>query len=131
MRVAKGFMQKIAIIEDNPDNRLLAEAILQDFYAISQYASGREAFADFNENKPHLILLDISLPEMDGLQVLQKIRTENNWKKIPVIALTAHAMTGDRQKFLAAGFNDYVSKPILDDTVLLAVVAQWILRDEL
>ena len=78
------------------------------------------------DDVPDLILLDISLPEMDGTEVLQWIRQDERVQHLPVIALTAHAMAGDREKFLAAGFNDYVTKPIVDEIVLLGTIDRWL-----
>ena len=75
---------------------------------------------------PDLVLLDISLPEMDGTEVLQWIRRQDVFRDLPVIALTAHAMAGDREKYLAAGFNDYVTKPIIDESVLLEAIERWL-----
>jgi len=113
---------KIAVVEDNPDNRLLVSAILDDQYDLSEYESGAEVLAGLAQNPPDLMLLDISLPEMDGTEVLAWIRKQPQFEKLPVIALTAHAMAGDREKYLAAGFNDYVTKPILDEDVLLEAI---------
>jgi CheY-like chemotaxis protein len=113
---------KIAVVEDNPDNRLLVSAILDDQYDLSEYESGAEVIAGLAQNPPDLVLLDISLPEMDGTEVLAWIREQAQFEKLPVIALTAHAMAGDREKYLAAGFNDYVTKPILDEDVLLEAI---------
>ncbi len=107
-------MKKIAVVEDNPDNMLLVRTILEDDYEIIEYVSGIEALTGIKDNLPDLVLLDISLPEMDGVTVLEKLRAEDNTKDIPVIALTAHAMVGDREKYLDLGFNDYISKPIVD-----------------
>jgi CheY-like chemotaxis protein len=67
-------------------------------------------------------LLDVSLPEMDGTEVLRRIRADDRLRHLPVIALTAHAMATDREKFLAAGFDDYVSKPIVDENLLLDAI---------
>jgi len=69
-----------------------------------------------------VVLLDISLPQMDGTEVLAWIREQDELKHLPVIALTAHAMAGDRDKYLAAGFNDYVTKPIIDEDVLIEAI---------
>ena len=113
---------KIAVVEDNPDNRLLVSAILDDQYELSEYESGAEVLAGLKDNPPDLMLLDISLPEMDGTEVLIWIRKQPEFHALPVIALTAHAMAGDREKYLAAGFNDYVTKPILDEDVLLEAI---------
>lgn len=113
---------KIAVVEDNPDNRLLVSAILDDKYELSEYETGREAIAGLPAAPPDLVLLDISLPEMDGTEVLAWIRKHPELRSLPVIALTAHAMAGDREKYLAAGFNDYVTKPILDEDILLEAI---------
>jgi CheY-like chemotaxis protein len=113
---------KIAVVEDNPDNRMLVSAILDDRYDLSEYESGAEVLAGLKGNPPDLMLLDISLPEMDGTEVLAWIRKQPEFQDLPVIALTAHAMAGDREKYLAAGFNDYVTKPILDEDVLLEAI---------
>ena len=115
-------MKKIVVIEDNPDNRLLLRAILEERYEITDYESGFEALKSLSAQSPDLVLLDISLPEMDGTEVLKKIRGEPALSKLPVIALTAHAMSGDREKYLALGFDNYVAKPIVDETILLDAI---------
>ena len=117
---------KIAVVEDNPDNRFLVQAILEDDYEISEYETGAEAVEGIPEDLPDLILLDISLPEMDGPEVLVRIRNDERTREIPVIALTAHAMAGDREKYLAQGFDDYVTKPIVDESVLLDAIERWL-----
>ncbi len=117
---------KVAVIEDNPDNRMLVQALLEDRYDISEYESGVDAVARLGDDVPDLILLDISLPEMDGTEVLAWIRQQPSLKDLPVIALTAHAMAGDREKYLAAGFNDYVTKPIVDEDVLIGAIERWL-----
>ena len=119
-------MKKIGVVEDNPDNRLLVQAMLEDRYELTEYETGTEAVAGLGEDLPDLILLDISLPEMDGTEVLAWIRTQDALKNTPVIALTAHAMAGDREKYLRAGFNDYVTKPIVDEAVLTEAIERWL-----
>ena len=113
---------KVAVVEDNPDNRMLVQALLEDRFEISEYETGMEAVEGLPGNVPDLILLDISLPEMDGTEVLTWIRGQDRLKNLPVIALTAHAMAGDRDKYLAAGFNDYVTKPIVDEALLIEAI---------
>ena len=113
---------KVAVVEDNPDNRMLVQALLEDRYEISEYETGMEAVAGLPGKVPDVVLLDISLPEMDGTEVLAWIRGQEALKHLPVIALTAHAMAGDRDKFLAAGFNDYVTKPIVDEALLIEAI---------
>jgi len=115
-------MKKIAVVEDNPDNRLLVRVILESLYEVSDYETGFAALGGLARKKPDLVLLDISLPEMDGSEVLRRIRADTNLRDLPVIALTAHAMAGDREKYLAVGFNDYVTKPIVDETILLEAI---------
>ena len=113
---------KIAVVEDNPDNRLLVNTILEDEYEVSEFETGKDAIAGLVDDAPDLVLLDISLPEMDGTEVLAWIRQQPALSELPVIALTAHAMAGDREKYLAAGFNEYVTKPIVDEAVLLEAI---------
>ena len=113
---------KIAVVEDNPDNRMLVQALLEDRYDISEYETGVEAVEGLGDDIPDLVLLDISLPEMDGTEVLAWMREQEALKRVPVIALTAHAMAGDRDKYLAAGFDDYVTKPIVDEDVLFEAI---------
>lgn len=113
---------RIAVVEDNPDNRMLVEAILDELYDIVEFETGKQAVAELAEAKPDLVLLDISLPEMDGTEVLEWIRGQESLAGLPVIALTAHAMAGDREKYLNLGFDDYVTKPILDEAVLMGAV---------
>jgi CheY-like chemotaxis protein len=113
---------KIAVVEDNPDNRMLVQALLEDRYELSEYETGREAVDGLPEDMPDVVLLDISLPEMDGTEVLEWLRGQDGLRDIPVIALTAHAMAGDREKYLSIGFNEYVTKPIVDEDVLIDAI---------
>jgi two-component system, cell cycle response regulator DivK len=115
-------MQRLAVVEDNADNRLLLQALLGDRYDLVEYENGVDALAGFALARPDLVLLDISLPGMDGTEILQRLRADADLRSLPVIALTAHAMAGDREKFLAAGFDDYVTKPIVDETRLFAAI---------
>ncbi len=115
-------MPRLAVVEDNADNRLLLKAILGDQYELTEYENGTVALAGLAKSRPDVVLLDISLPGMDGNEILKRIRADAALATIPVIALTAHAMSGDREKFLAAGFNDYVTKPIVDETKLFDAI---------
>lgn len=113
---------RVAVVEDNADNRLLLQAILGDRYDLVEYDNGLAALQGIASERPDLVLLDISLPGMDGNEILQRIRKDVALRGLPVIALTAHAMAGDREKFLAAGFDDYITKPIVDETQLFGAV---------
>jgi CheY-like chemotaxis protein len=115
-------VKKIAIVEDNEDNRVLVRAILEDFYALALYECGGEALEALRASPADLVLLDVSLPEMDGLEVLRRIRADAALRAIPVIALTAHAMVGDAERYAAAGFDGYVAKPVVDESVLLRAI---------
>ena len=119
-------MNTVAVVEDNADNRLLLQAILDGLYEVVEYENGVDALAGLAARLPDLVLLDISLPGMDGNEILARIRADEQLQRLPVIALTAHAMAGDREKYLAAGFNDYITKPIVDETLLLNAMEKWI-----
>ena len=115
-------MSDIVIIEDNADNRLLIDAILGETYRLDEYASGTEALEMMPINPPALVLLDVSLFGMDGLEVLSRMRRDPVLCDLPVVAVTAHAMAGDRERYLAAGFDGYVPKPIVDERVLIDAI---------
>ena len=100
--------------------------MLEDQYEIIEFSSGMEAIEGFRRDRPDVVVLDISLPEMDGTEILRRIREDSHLHDLPVIALTAHAMAGDREKYLSAGFNDYVPKPILDMGVLFTTIRRWV-----
>ncbi len=117
---------KIAVVEDNPDNRLLVRALLEETFEISEFETGMDAVRGLLQDAPDLILLDISLPEMDGPEVLRWIRGQEGLGDTPVVALTAHAMAGDREKFMGMGFNDYLSKPIVDEALLMETISRWL-----
>jgi CheY-like chemotaxis protein len=119
-------MHKVAVVDDNADNRLIIRTILEDQYDILEFSSGMEAIQGFRKTKPDVVILDISLPEMDGTEILRRIREDAELQDLPVVALTAHAMVGDREKYLAAGFNDYVAKPILDMNILFSTIQRWV-----
>ncbi len=121
-------MTTIAVVEDNADNRLLLQAILGDRYDLTEYDNGADALTGMAAERPDLVLLDISLPGMDGTEILHRIRRDASLGRLPVIALTAHAMAGDREKFLAAGFDDYITKPIVDEDELFAAIERLLKR---
>ena len=119
-------MYKILVVEDNADNLAVLEAFLEDDYNLVNADDGKKALEMAVVEKPDLILMDISLPEMDGTAVLAEIRKIEEIKNTPIIALTAHAMIGDKEKYLALGFEAYVSKPIIDDEKLIELIESLI-----
>jgi signal transduction histidine kinase/CheY-like chemotaxis protein len=104
---------EIAIVEDDPASCALMEAMLTPRYQVSTFATGAEALAAFQQKAPDLILLDVSLPILNGMEILQRVRAQESLRQIPVIAVSAHAMPGDRDRFLQAGFDEYIAKPIM------------------
>jgi two-component system CheB/CheR fusion protein len=102
----------VLLVEDNKVNRIYAQHLLrQRGHSVVCAASGREVLDILARKRPDCILMDIQMPEMDGLETTRRIR-ESVSRDIPIIALTAHAMQGDRERFLAAGMTDYLSKPL-------------------
>jgi signal transduction histidine kinase/CheY-like chemotaxis protein len=108
-----------ALVEDNPANRTLFEIMLKPQYRVVTYGTGPEALEAFTRVRPDVVIMDIALPGMSGLEVIKRMRADSALKSIPVIAVSAHAMAGDREKFLAAGFDEYLPKPIAGRAVLL------------
>lgn len=119
---------RLAVVEDNPDNRLLLSALLEETYELDEYVDGPDALAGIPARPPALVLLDISLPGMEGPEVLRRLRADPALAGIPVIALTAHAMAGDRERYLALGFNSYVTKPIVDESLLFTAIQELLVR---
>ena len=106
-------MAKILLVEDNEMNRdMLSRRLQRKGYEIVIAVDGQQAVAMAASESPALILMDMSLPIFDGWEATRRIKAADETRKIPVIALTAHAMAGDREKSLEAGCDDYDTKPI-------------------
>ncbi|MFC1959241.1 response regulator [Chloroflexota bacterium] len=117
---------RILIVEDNPDNRTLITDILEAMdYTVVEAIDGEQGVAKAIQEQPDLILMDLSLPQMDGWTATGHIKANNDLQAIPIIALTAHAMVGDREKAIAAGCDDYITKPI-DLNELKSKLAQYL-----
>jgi signal transduction histidine kinase/DNA-binding response OmpR family regulator/HAMP domain-containing protein len=116
---------RILIIDDNADNGTTLKVLLQDKHTITCVNNGVDGIAMAKERKPDLILLDISLPGIDGYTVFDEIRKACSHDRIPIIAVTAKAMKGDREHILAYGFDDYISKPV-DLAVFEQTLSRWI-----
>ena len=121
--------RKILVVEDNDMNMQLVEFLLEEGgYDIVKAASGEEALAiahDGAVGAPDLILMDIHLPGMDGLSVVRAMKTDDRTRRIPILALTAHAMRGDKDRFLEAGCDGYISKPI-DVKTFISSIEQYL-----
>jgi signal transduction histidine kinase/CheY-like chemotaxis protein/HAMP domain-containing protein len=116
---------RILVIEDNRDNMETMKAMLGKNHEVLEAYTGLEGLEKAKTFLPDLILTDISLPGMDGIEILKKIKTDEELKHIPVIALTARAMKGDREELIGYGFNDYISKPV-DNILLDLTINGWL-----
>ena len=106
-------MTRILLVEDNAENRdMLSRRLIRRGYEIEFAEDGEEAVRKAGETSPALILMDLSLPVMDGWEATRRIKADAATAAIPVIALTAHAMASDREKALGAGCDDYDTKPV-------------------
>jgi len=103
----------ILYVEDNPDNRTLVRRILlSEDYKLVEATNAHEALDTLKSTKPDLILMDINMPDMDGYTLTAKIKAMPGFERIPILALTANVMRGDREKTLEAGCDGYIQKPI-------------------
>ena len=120
-------MAKILIIEDTENNRvLLTRRLKPRGYDIITAEDAEKGLLLVEGERPDLVLMDVGLPGMNGWDATRQLKSNPATKHVPVIALTAHAMHGDRERFLKAGFNDYVAKPIVDETILLTAIERLI-----
>jgi len=118
-------MKKVLVVEDVDFNRELIVQLLEDKYEVIEAVNGQEGIELAERERPELILMDLSLPVMDGWEATRRLKANADLRAIPVIALTAHAMKGDKEKALAAGCDDYLVKP-LDEDELMARIAKYL-----
>jgi len=112
----------ILVADDRASSRELLRTVLERAgYAVIEAEDGEAAVERAHSGNPDLILLDLQMPKLDGYGVLAKLRSEERFRTVPVLALTASAMSGDREKIMAAGFTDYLSKPAGPDLLREAV----------
>lgn len=115
-------MKKILIAEDNPVNReLLRELLEMQGYEVFEAGNGQEALIMIEQIRPDLLVLDLGMPVLDGFGAIRKIRADPASANLPVLAATAYAMRGDREKTLEAGFDGYISKPINPTTLKVEI----------
>jgi len=106
-------MKTVLIAEDNPVNRELLRELLEiRGYTVSEACNGQEALAMVEQSPPNILLLDIGMPLLDGFAVVRKLRENPRFTSLPVVAVTAYAMQGDREKVMRSGFDGYLSKPV-------------------
>jgi len=118
-------MKKVLVVEDVDFNRELIVQLLEDKYHVIEAVNGQQGVELAERERPELILMDLSLPVMDGWEATRRLKANDDLRSIPVIALTAHAMVGDEEKALAAGCDDYLVKP-LDEDELMARIAKYL-----
>jgi CheY-like chemotaxis protein len=120
--------KKILVVEDNLDNRCILVYRLKrigDFEVI-EATNGAEALEAVEKERPDLIFMDLKMPVMDGWEATRRIRQMADGKTIPIIALTAQAMSGDEQRAIDAGCDDYLAKPIVDPSVVKTKLEYWL-----
>lgn len=116
--------ERILVVEDNENNmKLFRDVLRASGYVTLQASTGGQALRLAAEHDPLLVLMDVRLPDMDGVEALGRLRMDVRTASIPVLAVTAQAMKGDRERFIEAGFDDYLAKPV-DIDELLATVAR-------
>lgn len=116
---------KILVVDDNGSNREYARQVLTSHWEVEQAEGGPEALAALQESVPDLILLDLSMPVIDGWEVLRTVRARPATRALPVVACSAHAMRGDRERALAAGFDAYLTKPYRP-TELVSMIEEFL-----
>jgi two-component system cell cycle response regulator DivK len=105
--------EQVLVVEDNDKNmKLFRDVLVASGYRTLEATTGGQAVKLAAEHAPDLVLMDIELPDIDGVETLSRLRADERTASIPVLALTAQAMHGDRERCLAAGFDDYISKPV-------------------
>jgi two-component system cell cycle response regulator DivK len=111
--IKKSLHRKILVVDDNRDNRELVVKVLKNRgYDIVEAVDGEDALRKTQDERPGLILMDISLPKMDGYEVIRRLKSQKEYRDIPIVALTAHVMKGDKEKAMNAGCIGYIPKPI-------------------
>ena len=121
--------RQILVVEDNARNmRLFCDVLQASGYRTLEATTGESAVEAALEHRPDLVLMDIQLPDIDGVEALARLRADERSASMPILALTAQAMEGDRERFLAAGFDGYLSKPV-DISEFVATVKRYCEED--
>ncbi|HET7873237.1 MAG TPA: response regulator [Terriglobales bacterium] len=106
-------MKRILIVEDKPSSRELLRTVLEQLgYEVLEARDGEEGLRLIRDHKPKLVFMDLQIPLRNGYEVLQEVRKDPGFAQLPIVAITANAMPGDRDKTLAAGFTGYIAKPV-------------------
>jgi len=110
---------KVVVVDDEPDSLEVAVRILRHYGAdVHTATNGKEGIETVRSLRPRLVISDLSMPEMDGWGMLKELKEDRTTLEIPIIALTAHAMVGDRERAIMAGFHNYLTKPLTPSTFM-------------
>lgn len=121
-RLEKVMSARILCVEDNPQNmRLVRKILMSAGYEVLEASNGRSGMEVVERERPNLVLMDVNLPDIDGLEATTLLKAQSHLSHIPIIALTANAMHGDRERCIEAGCNGYVPKPITKNELLNTV----------
>ncbi len=116
---------RLLVVDDNKINRIVATRFLEKSgHVVETAENGNEALSKLKENTFDIVFMDIQMPEMDGIEATRRIREDSEMiqaRDVPIIAMTAHVIQGDRERFLQAGMNGYIPKPITRDDLLVAL----------
>lgn len=109
----------VLVVDDEPDNLGVIELVLNFYDAkVRTAATAMDCLVQMDVDQPTLLLVDIQMPVMDGFELMKKVRENEAWREIPMIAITAHAMAGDQERIINAGFDGYIAKPISAMTLI-------------
>lgn len=119
-------MAKVLLVEDHPMNRKLFRDLLEIQFDVEEAETAEEAQAWLQDHRPDLILMDMQLPGMDGLTLTRQLKNDPEYRDIPIVALSAHALPRDIERALEAGCSEYITKPITDDPfTFLERIGRW------
>lgn len=127
-KIGKGLKPKILIVEDNPDNMITLKAILKDFGEIFEATDGEQGIERAKHIRPNLILMDIALPKVSGIEAFHEIKKVEYLKSVPILAITASALESEKDKILSHGFNSFISKPV-DKNILMKELERVLFDD--
>jgi two-component system, cell cycle response regulator DivK len=123
----RGRARSVLIVEDNRQNLELVQFLLEEAgHRVRSAGDARGARAELDRELPDLVLMDMQLPGTDGLELVAELRADPRFRRLPIVALTAHALRGDRERFLAGGCDGYIAKPI--DVATFATLVEEVLR---
>jgi two-component system cell cycle response regulator DivK len=114
------------VVEDDPDSQLLMRLLLSNEYQVAAYSTAREAMDGLRRDKPDIAFVDVMLPDQDGVEVVRQIRADDSLRDLPVVAVTACVLGSERDRVQRAGFDQVLSKPIIDARAFREHVARWV-----